>query len=239
MKDNPERRTANNLWIITAIAIFAVFAPSIFGVDGPNGGFAVSFLALVVAISCIIAALVYMNRAAALDRLFKDESLLAHWTYTTDEWKQYTEVDYKADSKSKWSLFYIVAVISLVVGLFFLIFAGEGGVLVFFVMLGLIALIAIVAWFSARQVYNQNRSSLGEAFISRDGLSLNRRFHTWKGLAANLDSVAMLEEKGQHLLAFKYSMPSRVGMEERTVRVPVPTGKEEEAKKIVEMLGLK
>jgi hypothetical protein len=237
--DNPERRTANNLWIITAIAVFAFFAPSIFGMDGPNGGFAISFLALTVAISCIIAALVYMNRAAALDRLFKDKNLLAHWTYTSDEWSKYSETDYKADSKGKWSIFHVVAVISLAVGLIFLIFAGEGGMVVFIVMLGLIVLIALVAWFSARQVYNQNRNSLGEAFISREGVCLNRQFHTWKGLAANLDSVTMLEEKGQRLLAFTYSMPSRVGMEARTVRVPVPAGKEEEAKKIAEMLNPK
>lgn len=236
MKDNPERRIANNLWIITAAAVVGIFAPSVFGMDGFSGGFAISFIAFFIAISGIIAALVYMNRAKALDRLFKDENLLAHWSYTADEWRQYTETDYKADSKGKWSLFYVVAVISLAVGLIFLIFAGEGGVFVFFVMLGLIALIAFVAWFSARHAYNQNRKSVGEAFISREGVFLNRQFHTWKGLAANLDSVAIIEEKGQSLVAFTYSMPSRVGMEERTVRVPVPVGKEEEARKIAEML---
>lgn len=239
MKDNPERRTASVLWIITAVAVFAIFAPSIFGMDGPNGGFAVSFLALVVAISGIIAAIVFMNRAAALDRLFKDENLLAHWTYTTDEWRQYTDAEYKTELKVKWNIFYLVAGISLAVGLLFLVAVPDGGLVVFLAMLSLIALIAFVAWFSARQVYNQNRNYLGEAFISREGLSLNCQFHTWKGLAANLDSVAILEEKGQRLLAFTYSMPSRVGMEERTVRVPVPAGKEEEAKKITEILGTK
>ena len=86
MKDNPERRAASVLLIITAVAILAIFAPFIFGMDGTKGGFAISFLALVVAMSCIIAAIVFMNRVAALDRLFVDANLSAHWSCSPEDW---------------------------------------------------------------------------------------------------------------------------------------------------------
>ncbi len=234
MKDNPQRRTVAIWGIITAVALFAIFAPHIFGMDELNGGFAISTLSFFVAIIGIIVVIIYARRAKALDRLFNVENLLAHWTYTPQEWKQYTEQEFQMERKEKWSLFYVVAGIALFLGIAFFIFDREAGLWVFIAMLGLIALIAFVAWFAAWNNYRQSKKCLGEAYISRDAVYLNRQYHTWKGLGARLESMVLAEHKGQQLLAFTYSMPTRTGMQMNTVRVPVPRGQEKAAELIAE-----
>ena len=234
VKDNPPRKTATIWCIITALAVFAIFAPHIFGMDELNGGFAISVLSFFLAITGIIVIIIYAKRASKLESMLKGNNLLAHWTYTPDEWRQYTEKEYQSEKKGKWSLFYIVAGIALFLGIMFFIFGGEGGLWVLVGMLALIALIAFVAWFTAWYNYSQNKKYLGEAYITPDAVYLNRQFHTWKGLGAKLESVVLAEHKSQQVIAFTYSVPTRSGRQEYTVRVPVPRAQEKSAEKLAE-----
>jgi len=232
MKHNPERRVAQISGIITIIAIFAIFAPNIFGMDGFEGGFAISFFSFFIAVSGIITFLIFIGRARSLDRVFLGENLLAHWTYDPEEWKKYTETEYKTERREKWHLFYLVAGIALIIGIIFLIVDNEAGLIVFLVMLGLIALIAFVAWFTSWSNYRRNKKKPGEIYISGDAIYLNGQYHTWKGMGSKLRSVLLSEKDGQQQLAFTYSFPARTGIEEYTVRLPVPAGQEKTAEEI-------
>jgi hypothetical protein len=234
MKDNPTRRTAIIWGVVTALAIFAIFAPNIFGMDDLNGGFAISALSIIVAITGIIVTVIYARRARLLDRILKGDNLLAHWTYSPEEWKQYTEKEFQTEKKEKRMLFYMVAGIALFFGILFFAFDREGGLWVLISMLGLIALIAFVAWFAAWYNYRQNKKYLGEAYITSDAVYLNRQLHTWRGLGAKLESVVLAEKGSRQLVAFTYSAPSRMGRQENTVRVPVPEGQEKAAEKLAE-----
>lgn len=234
MKNNPTRRTAVIWGIVTALAIFAIFAPHIFGMDELGGGFAISALSIMVAITGIIVTVIYARRARLLDRILDGENLLAHWTYSRQEWNQYAEKEFQTEKKEKRMLFYMVAGFALFFGILFFIFDREGGLWVLISMLGLIALIAFVAWFAAWYNYSQNKKYLGEAYITGDAVYLNRQLHTWRGLGARLESVVLAEKESGQLLAFTYSLPTRMGRQEYTVRIPVPTGQEKAAKKLAE-----
>jgi hypothetical protein len=231
MPFNPQRRTAMVAWIITALFIFGVFAPSIFGMDGFNGGFALSFFCIVAAITSLIVAVMYQGRAGALDRILKGETRLAHWTYDPAVWRNYAEKEYVREKKEKRSLFLMVAVISLVVGIIFTIAHPDGGLVVLGVLLALVLLIAIVAIATTRYDYWMNRKYRGEAYITQDGVYLNRALHMWKGWGASLDDVSYSE--AERYLAFEYSTPNRTGRADYTVRVPVPPGKEVEARQVL------
>jgi MFS family permease len=234
VKDNPLRRTATIWGIITALAVFAIFAPHIFGMDGFSGGFAISTLSFFVAITGIIVVVIYLKRAKVLDRILQGENLLAHWTYSPDEWSQYAEKEFHTERKEKWTLFYIVAGFALFFGILFFIFDHKAGLWVLILMLALTALIAFVAWFTAWYNYRQNKKYLGEAYITSDAAYLNKQLHTWRGLCAKLESVILAEEKSQQLLAFTYSAPTRTGRQDYTARVPVPRGKEKAAEMLAE-----
>jgi len=237
MKYNPTRRTAIIWGVVTALAIFAIFAPHIFGMDYLNGGFAISALSFIIAITGIIVTVIYARRARLLDRILDGENLLAHWTYSLEEWNQYADKEFQTEKKEKRMLFYMVAGIALFFGVLFFLFDREGGLWVLISMLGLIGLIAFVAWFAAWYNYSQNKKYLGEAYITRDAVYLNRQLHTWRGLGSRLESVVLAEKESRPLLAFTYSAPSRIGRQEYTVRVPVPEGQEKAAEKLAEKLN--
>jgi hypothetical protein len=228
---NPQRRTAVICWILTALFVFAIFAPSIFGIDGFNGGFAMSFIGLVAAITTLIVAIMYQGRAGALGRILKGETRLAHWTYDPVEWRAYAEKEYATEKREKRNLFYLVAVISLVVGVGFTIAHPDGGWVVLWVLGGLLVLIAIVAISTTRYNYWMNKKYHGEAYIAPDGVYLNRMLHLWRGWGASLDDVSYNEE--EKFLAFQYSTPNRTGRADYTLRVPVPAGKEQEARRVL------
>ena len=249
MKDNPLRKSATTWGIITALAVFAIFAPHIFGMDEWYWDFAISFIGFFLAIIGISLTIIYARWASQLEGMFKGDNLLAHWTYTQDGWRQYNEAEYQTQKKRIWTLFHKVAGIILLLGIvFFIFFLGfvffvydlEGGLGVLVSMLPLIPLIAIVAlfaflaWFGPWYNYRQNKKYLGEAYIAPDAVYLNRQFHTWKGLGAKLESVILVEQKSQQVLAFTYSIPTRIGRREWTVRVPVPKERRERAEKLAE-----
>ncbi len=113
MKDNPSRRAAIIWGIVTALAIFAIFAPHIFGMDDLRGGFAISALSIMVSITGIIVTVIYVKGARLLDRILDGENVQAHLTYNLEEWNQYAEKEFQTEKKEKWFLFYIVAGIAL------------------------------------------------------------------------------------------------------------------------------
>jgi hypothetical protein len=118
-------------------------------------------------------------------------------------------------------------------GIVFFLADNENGIWVLAVMLALIAVIAFTAWFTSWYNHRQNQKYLGETYITGDAVYVNRQLHTWRGLGARLDSVDLNLGASQSLLQFVYSAPTRTGMQEYTVRIPVPKGKEEAAGKIL------
>jgi amino acid transporter len=255
MKDNPLRRAATTWGIITALSVFAIFAPHIFGMDELGGfaielgGFAISFIGFFLAIIGISLTIIYAKRASRLEGIFKGDNLLAHWTYTQDEWRQYTEAECQTQKKRIWTLFHKVTRIILLLGIvFFIFFLGfvffvydlEGGLgvlvstLPLIPLIAFVALFAFVAWFAPWYNYRQNKKYLGEAYIAPDAVYLNRQFYTWKILGAKLQSVILVESESQRVLAFTYSIPINMVRREYTIRVPVPKEQRESAERLAE-----
>ncbi len=228
---NPQFRNAL-IWAgVGGLALLGVVLPLLF-MDGMNGGFGIACLSGFAAMCCGIGALVFLFRGFTLRKILSGEELVVRWTYSPEEWRRYTEAEYGRDRQLKFVLFCIVGGFALFFGILFLIFGGDGGRAVFFVMLGLIALIGCVAALSIYLAHRSNESRLGEARIARTGVYLNRALHNWNMAGSRLDDVS-LERDESLLVAFTYSYPSRTGRQSNTVRVPVPAGREGEADRVV------
>jgi hypothetical protein len=232
MVNNPPFQTLT-VWIaITILGIFAMFAPTIFGMDGFKGGYAISTLSFLLVLAGIIVIIIYSGRARTLSRILNRDNLLAHWTYSPEEWNSYAGTEYKEEKEGKKVLFYVIATFALLFGVVCLIIDFENGIWVMGLMLALIAVIAFTAWFTAWYNYRQNKKYLGETYITKDAVYINRQLHTWRGLGARLDSVNLTKVVSPLLLQFVYSVPTRTGMQEYTVNIPVPIGQEKAAEKI-------
>jgi hypothetical protein len=229
-KNNPARTASRVWWIITAISFVLMFFP--FFVDGAPIGIIIAVFALIILITGFIAALIYSDRAGKIDRFIRGEDLLAHWTYTPDEWQQYAEKESIRDKSSKKTLFFIISGIVLFIGIVYTAIKPQSGIWVMSAMIGLIIIIGFVAWLTGWYNRRQNIKYHGEAFIRRDGVYLNRRFHQWNQVGSYLNSVQYVEDIPP-VLSFSYFALTGTITQEYKVHVPVPKGQEARAKELL------
>jgi hypothetical protein len=79
-----------------------------------------------------------------------------------------------------------------------------------------------------------NKNEPSEAIIALDGVYFNRQLHVWKGMGAILEEIVFESESGkQSRIRIEYSVPSRSGRTDFSVRIPVPSGQEDDAQKVV------
>lgn len=236
MIENPLHETVYVWLIITIAAVAMLFIPEILGIEGMNGGFAISFASFFVLIMGIIVVIVYNRLASRLDKILSGENLLVHWTYTPQMWSEYAEKEYGLEKTGTKGLFIVVSAFALFFGILFWMIDPENGIYVFLSMLGLIAIIEFTRLFSTWYYYRQNVKYLGEAYIARDGVYLNRQLHTWNFLTSRIKKVDLQNDKGLLLLSITYWAWTMTFGQEYTVRIPVPPGQEEKAKEIVSQL---
>ncbi|MFZ2455723.1 MAG: hypothetical protein WAX07_04540 [Candidatus Altiarchaeia archaeon] len=230
---NPETR---NVLIGIGITLFGIslfFLPIATGMDGMNGGFALMFLAIALVIPAgIITTILYGIRALTLQRILSGKDLIVHWTYTPGEWKKYAGEEHVRETSAKMALFYVLVFFSVLIGggLFFVADDKEAAVIVLFGLFGLIIFIRLLIYFSIKKTRDDNIKYLGEAYIGRKGVCLNKSFHSWNFLS-QLESARI--DVNQKILEIEYSSLSRQGKDYSSVRIPIPSGKEDDAKKVL------
>jgi len=227
---NSQRRIVNLWWILMAVFIFLVFLPTIIGLDGFDGGFAMSFVSAFLVIMSLIVILIYRSRAKQLDNILAGEGRIAVWKYSPEEWERFTRIDFEEEKKAKKFLFILVSVICVIVGI--LLWIAIEDVLIMFISLCIIPVVAIPAFLAPRMRYKKLRNSEGKALISEKGVIVGKMFHLWVKLGARLDQVVLVTDENPPILEFHYSMPTRTGRQEEVARVPVPYGKMDEAERI-------
>jgi hypothetical protein len=195
-------------------------------------GFAVMFAALILGPTALAAAYIYWRRGRTLASILVGEHVVARWTYSPEEWRRYTEAERKRQGGWRLGLF-------LVIAFFIYLFSGiiwigdhEHGPTVFLIMTGVAAVVGLAAFLSWAIPYRRNLRRVGEAVISARGLLLNGVFHEWMAKGASLDSVVWKKGKPP-CLEFSYTYPGQRNRATSTVYVPVPEGREEEARRVV------
>ncbi len=231
---NRPRRTAQ-IWMgIAVLGIIIIFLPGIIGLDGFDGGYALSVGGGFVFMVGIIAAVIYFKLAGNVDGIIRSENVMAHWTYSPEQWQQYTEEEHKEDAAAKRGLFVLIAVIAVIVGIIMAVMIGEDFLIIALIILGIIAVAGLAAFFSTIASYLYNKKYHGEVYLTPDGVYFNNQMHVWKGMGNKLESVSFdQEDRGLPRLTIVYSALAAYKRNSYAVRIPVPPGQEETAKKIV------
>lgn len=238
MSSNPPKRTAVASFVVALFAAVLIFVPESVGIDGFEGGFAMSFACLAIALTAAIVGVMYLGWAGKLDKILRGEGILAHWTYTSEYWAEYTQKEYEEDKSEKKGLFLLVSGFALFFGILFWVLDPEAGFTVFLMMLGLIGLVAFAWRFSVWHNYRQNiGGGVKEAYITKDAVYMNRKLYTWRTVLTSFDEVTQQDNQGLALLIFKYTTYNRTGPQTYTTRVPIPPGQEETAKNIIQQIN--
>ena len=182
IKKNPPRRTAFICLGIAFIGIIIIFIPRIIGMDGFDGGYALSIGGGLIFLAGIIATVIYFKLAASFDRMKLKENILAHWTYSPEEWKNYTEREHKEDAAAKRSLFFMIAIISVIVGIILFAFIRKDALIIALIVLG-IAIAGLAAFFSTLGNYLHNKNiekSISLNGVLHDGKCMSASATCWK-----------------------------------------------------------
>lgn len=223
-----------NAFIFTLLMIAGAVIVAYSDIDGMRAGFAIIFALGFLAIIGLIVALVYRPRAKAFDKLVSGMHPLAHWTYSAAEWETFIKEDLaeaKSISKSLWKL---VVVISLVIGIGLWLWSGDP--LFMLIIGGLIVLVSIVAWLAPRIRNRAVKKGNQEVYISDSSVLVGGAFQTWTQLGARLAAAEIDTEKAIPILRIRFFYPTLQGPQEEIIRVPVPAGKTEEAQKVTAIL---
>jgi hypothetical protein len=239
LSSNPPKRTAIFSFAVALFMAIMIFIPETVGIDGFDGGFAISFASLAIALTSAIVGVMYLGWAGKLDKILRGEGILAHWTYTPEHWAEYTKKEYEEEKSEKKGLFLIVTAFALFFGILFWALDPEAGFTVFLMMIGLIGLVAFAWRFSAWNNFRLNRDDgLKEVFITKDAVYMNKKLYTWRTVFTSFDDVTQDDNQGLALLVFKYTTASRTGPQTYTTRVPIPPGQEEAAKYVMQQINM-
>jgi len=235
---NPYRRTVNIWIIITFAAVAMIFLPGLLGIGGMSGGYAISFVSFFGVIMGIIVVLVYRGLSSRFDAIVGGMEVLARWTYPTDLWKRYSDADYAESISEVKPLFILTSAMCIVAGVGAFLWDPEPGIYVLGVMIAVIVLMALAAFLTRKNLYNENLRRPGEAIISRRAVLLNNQLFYWNYFGSRLESVEVRKDKEYSVLIFTTWASTLQFGQSYTLRVPIPPGEEARASEIASILNV-
>ncbi len=232
---NPEKTYARISALVTILATGLIFLPGWIGMDGMKGGYALSFVSFFFAVSGAVITWFFWGRAARLDRILRGQDVLAHWSYTPAEWQQYAAAELNARTGYNRGLWWVVFGFCLVVGGLFWLFDHEAGGFVFLVLMGVSLLLALVAFGVPRLSYRRQQRKPGDAWISPGAVFFDGNLAYWNYWGSRLDGVTWQDAAGSApaCLQFNITYLSKTGSQTQALRVPVPSGREAEAREVL------
>jgi hypothetical protein len=222
--------------IISILSFIGIFVPYYTPLGESSNSYAISAGLTFVFILAIVTTLVYRKMSIKETAVKSGDKLIAHWTYSDEEWNSFTEEEHKINSADKKMLFYIISGFAVFFGALFMIMDPESGIFVAGAMLGLIVIIAFTAFLSIYLAHRKNLKKKGEAYISIDGVIINGTFHAWKLFGAKFEGVTYVENVQPRYLEFTYSIIASHGRQNQSVRLPVPKKEEKSVQLIIETL---
>jgi hypothetical protein len=177
------------------------------------------------------------SEAKTVAALLAGQGVLAHWTYTPDVWQHYAAHE-QARAQKYFIIIACILTVVLLVPLTSLQLSSGGAMdrslleafLVVFVPIAFaVALVWIVTVMPARGL---SRRPPGDAYISADGALLRDRYYPWSSWCVSLQSVR-LEEGDPSVVEFTWTSPGYRTSQTHSVRIPVPEGREDEARKLI------
>lgn len=161
------------------------------------------------------------------------EPVLAHWVYQPGEWTAYTGVEVKRRT-GEWVG---VAITVFIVGLV----SGSGGGEEGWTMIGAATMVAVMVLVGgvlmAKGDQRANVSGPGEAIITPTAILLNGRYHVLRNDTYHLHRARFDEAAHPPQLEFTIGWSTRSGPTRDNIRIPVPAGREEEARKVIAAFG--
>jgi hypothetical protein len=131
---NRARKTAVIFLILFVISAFTIFVPSLAGMDMMTRGYAIAFLLFFLSICFLITCIVFFGMARRFDASMAGNEILAHWEYPKSQWLEFVEKEYIKQRKGKWALFYLIAAITFIIVVIFIIIKRDSWLIMIIIL---------------------------------------------------------------------------------------------------------
>lgn len=232
---NPQKTNVKIAGGVTVLGLGLIFLPGWIDLPGMHGGYALSFIGIVTALSGVVITLFFQQRAAQMDRLLAGTELLAHWTYQATEWQRFADLEFREKTVENKGMLKVITVWAVIIGGIFCLIDRKDGWFVLVLMLGFVLLLTGVAYGLPRIRRWRHGRGPNEAFITSSSFYFDHIFISWKTWGTRLEKVAWRPSKKEApaLLIFFVSAPTKSGRQTQTFRLPVPHGREDEGKSLL------
>lgn len=162
---------------------------------------AVVMISIFFLMASLITGYMFRSRENKLQNLISGEHLLAEWTLSTEQKKEYAHYLFKQKvGKNIFILYSIVAVAVVVFGIFILVI-DEGKFAMFMVFIGLIMFLSFFAFGMPYYYKMKNSNGNGQILIGAKYAYINGYFHNWDFPLSGLSKVKIINEPfyGIHL----------------------------------------
>ncbi len=228
---NPQRVTLVR-WLFTDVFFIALGLHSyiIFDINSFDGLF------IMVSITVVLTSLFFirttMKNIKVLDAAINQKKMIVHWKYTNEEWWDYLshEEDYRSDKATSMAI--LLSVITAIIFVPIILFAPEGKLFMFMVMLGLFGLYFFMGYVFPSILFYFKRKSVGEVILLEKGVLLNKEFHTWDFPLSKFNSAEFKEKPYNHIEII-YEFFDKTGPRSYTVNVPIPENNKNDVEKII------
>jgi hypothetical protein len=145
-------------------------------------------------IMSIVIGFMFRSREKKLQTLITGENLIAKWTLTKEQKKSYVNYLFKHEAGKNLIILFSIGSIAIVVFGIFILFIDEGKLAMFFVLVGLIVFLSLVAFGMPFYYKIKNANGDGNILIGVKYAYINGYFHNWDFPLSGLSKIKIIKE---------------------------------------------
>jgi len=191
--ENNQTPIVKKAWFAAGFFLLLIF--STFQEWSPIAGnwplMAFSFFFLIVA---VVVAIMFRSRKEKLKKLITGENIIAQWTLTSEQQNQYVNTLFKNEIGKNQVILFSISFIAIIVFGVFILFIEEGKLFMLFVLIGLIAFLALFAFGMPYYYRYKNSRGDGQILIGSKYAYVNGYFHNWDFPFSGIKKVKIIKE---------------------------------------------
>jgi WD40 repeat protein len=232
--ENPQRKTASRMLIAAVVSALIAVAPFVIGLELDRGGAPFLAFGAIFCLTFFFVALAYFGNAKKYERLRSGVDLVAHWTYTEDEWQRHVEEQYADEKKTSKGILLIVFVIFLVIAGILVLVEPDILSVLGIIFAAIFIPVGMAAFVAPRLRYARDKKIRGEFFVGPASVLFGRKFIAFDSYGKRFDGAA-IERDPASILTFHYSTRGKHGRYyPQSLPVPVPDRELASAQRVVE-----
>lgn len=154
---------------------------------------AIVMLSIFFFIMSIIIGFMFRSREKKLQSLISGENLLAAWTLSQEQKKNYVNYLFKNEAGKNMVILFSIGVIAVVVFGLFILFIEEGKLAMFLVLVGLLVFLSLFAFGMPFYYKMKNSKGDGNILIGAKYAYINGYFHNWDFVLSGLSKVKVMK----------------------------------------------